>query len=428
MKHCSNCGVQLEDTALVCTACGANQEENQQPAPVQEAPATQEVANEPVAAEETPGKKKKTGVKLALIAAVVVVVLGVAALVGYFTDWFGLYSPIDKLALAFKSTLTAQSMTVNVDIDGEEAELRTMVDKEGKNLTVMAKIDNYIYLADDGKYYEYHKNYAAYSDVYEYDNDQVFSIYEKATAEEVNWDDIAKEAEVKDYVNADKFEDFFITFYKEYMKSDEWLEETMGYSLEDGVYTFKPEADDFVKDMIDLVKEKELVKGDYKDYIDEVEEDFERELDDLESLEIKITLDGDYLSKVEAEVKTEWDTFDVTVEFSKINETTIDKDEVEKIAKTVNDAIEADKCPQCGYRRGGDEYCWNCQQWCYTCQTYRDKNDMIGYSGACNHCSAECQGCWNVFTKDNLYNYNNQYTYCYNCYLNALNNAYNNLF
>ena len=436
MKNCKNCGIELEDNAQVCTACGTAQD-----APLGEQTVAVEapVAQTPATGEETPvaqapAKKKKKGLGIALVAAAVVVVLGLATLVGYFTNWFGLYSPIDKLALAFKNTLTAQSFTATVDVeDMDKIEVRTAVDKEGKNLTLLADVGGTTYFANDGKYYEYREGGDWYYDI-TYDNNKAFEIYEKATAEETDWDALAQEAEVKEYVNTDKFEGFFTTLYEEYLKNDEWLEETMGYSLEDGVYTFKPETDAFVKDMFALAKEKEIIKNDYKDVIDDVEDDIDRELEyeDIEAIEFSITLDesGDYVAKIEGFVKANGETYDFSVTFSGINKTEITKDEMDKVnqeIKRIDQVIAADKCPTCGRRRWGYDYCYYCQSWCSTCQTYRDTDDMLLYD-TCNHCSGKCEGCWNVYTNENLYNYNNQYVYCYYCYLNALNNAYNALY
>ena len=419
MKFCEHCGAQMEDSLTLCATCGQESTPAQQEQPVDttvavlpamEAPADPIAADLPLPAETEPKKKSK----LPLIALIVVGALALIAAIGFFTNWFGLYTPMDKLALAFKRTLTAESFTVKgEDFDGEDFEVRVRVDKDSKKASAYGSGYGETYLAHDGKLY---RSATRWSDIDEYNDEEVYGYYDNVMNEDgVQWNELAEKTKTEEYVDADKFNEFFATLYSEYLNDSTWAEETLGMEVDGSVYTFKPQTKDLCKDVIALVKEKGLAKGDYKDYIDDVENTMDDLYDQLDDVTIQVTLDGKYVSKIQVEVEINGDTYECYAEFSKINEAELTDEEIGTIIADVEKTIANDTCPECGDRKWGDDFCWNCYTQCFACNNVVPSSEALyGWSYFCKNCAGTCTQCGGIYENSYLTTHNGE-IYCSHC-------------
>ena len=420
MKFCASCGVQLEDTANVCTVCGA-----QQPS------LEPQMASDFVYPVEEPLKKKHGKVVLLVV---LFFFLGTAAIavLGYFTGCFGILSPVDRIALAAKRTMLADNFTASIEYeytyesatDTQELDLRYVVDKGKENLTLFYESDYATSLIhEDGRYYVDDDDYGYTGDI---DTDEFFETYNqlsgKEEQEEIDWDDLIEDADLEEYVKGDAMEDFLEEFYDELLDDSKWQKNTLGLKKDGNTYTFTPNIQKTYDDVVALAKDKGVMTSELKDNIKYYEEDIEETIQDIDDLAISFTLKGRYLSQIVVEVTYQKYTVRYTIDFSDVNETQISKKEIEDFIDQAEELEEKDKCPTCGTRRYGSDHCWKCEEQCDNCYTYYNSDSMTYHRSSyyCNSCCTEqCRSC-GKWLPPNVMVYISYYGYyqCYDCYYN----------
>ncbi len=87
--------------------------------------------------EQTPEKKKKRKYKYALWAAILLLILAFV-ISGFATDWFGLYGPVSKIAIAGAKTFTVQNFTSDFKISSgnfyAEGTLQLNIDPDNETM------------------------------------------------------------------------------------------------------------------------------------------------------------------------------------------------------------------------------------------------------------------------------------------------------
>lgn len=425
MKYCSNCGAKLNDEDMVCTACNAPQPQRQPvaapAAPVsnESVPYTAEAATTGNPIPQAP-PQKKTGL---LVLLVVAVALGLIVLIGALTDWFGLITPMDKLIAAVKDTLTAENFTVNLSEyrNGElreDIKIKAVVDEDNKDIILWMEDDDLTILYHDGR--EYTSINGSYANVR--DVDDFYGLYENTTNfDDIDWDDIIDELELDKLIDADNVPDFLTSFYTDYIDNADWMEDSLGFEVNGNVYTFKPDMDDVVDDILDLAQDKDIIKSKYKDEIEDDVDDLKEDLDDIDDLTIQITLDGGYISKIVVEYEENDRSYEYRIKFSDVNETEITEGKINDFIDEVEKAVEEDACPDCGSRMWGREYCWNCCDYCDFCGDLEPDANLYNVNGEtlCGDCVDDlyftvaicCEGCGEIYYNTELLDE----TYCKNC-------------
>lgn len=414
MKNCTNCGAQLSDDALFCGGCGTAQPS----APVVsvDEPVTSDA---PVVSVDEPGvpsapiaptpKKKIKPLHLVLIISAGIVLL---VLIGALTNWFGLYTPIDRLALAFKKTVTAESYTVEISSGNDEYTVKAVYDEDEETVTRLIESDYYKELYYDGSWY-YLDDY--YSDINDEDQDDQYKIHESIKKlEDSDWEDILDDTGLDKQVDSDNLEDFFKALYKKYLKDGKWMEDDMGFEKDGNVYTFEPDVETVCDDLLDLARDKEILKSKYEDSLDELEDELEDVEDEIDNLKIEITLAKGYISEINCKIKINGENENLKIEFSDINKTEIDEDEIDDIIDDVKEAIAEDRCHDCGERRWGSDYCYQCSYYCHGCYEYYDEDEMLS-DDYCRNCAFFCEDCGDVTPNDDMYYYNGE-DLCWDCY------------
>lgn len=450
MKFCIKCGKEIDDGEILCPDCKENQTletAEQEPETKDEnsndlqsetetnvplSPITSD-ENAPEVTEEEPKeinndfqpvmmplapKKKKKGLLISLI--VVVLLISGVVIAGFLTDWFGIISPFDKLVLAFKNTLEADSLTVKWEVSAGkssgEVDARIIIDREKEEFTAFIEANNTSRLYYDEKLYYYDED-SDYADTLNFDTDEIFDSYNDVYSEEgVDWDELIDKLSLKKFIDADKMDAFIEALRTNYLNNSEWMTKALDFKRESNVYSISPDLEMIYDDILDLAKDMDVLKKDGKNAISEAQKNIDKIIEQLE-IEVSITLDGNYISKIEAEMSFDNSIIEFVIEISDINDTEITEEEIEDFIDEVKEAIENDKCPDCGERMYGTETCYNCPMYCYDCYDRFPKDEMNYYDGSyyCDDCVEECDWCGDAVPEDDLYYYGG-YEYCYDCY------------
>ena len=345
---------------------------------------------ETVAVEVRPVQKKskKKGLIIGLIVAATVI-LGVVV-TGLLTNWFGLLSPLHRLIRATSNTLEAESMTISVvGVDGEEFDYKYTIDEAG-DITLLIEDDNSRSLIHDDEGY-FFRDYWSYAGNFEI-NDNVTDIRDNLMSDEVDWKDILKKFDAEEHVDPDAVVPFLKALYIEYLCDETWLEEKAGFKRDGDVYTFKPDIEELGDVILQLDDEHDLFSYNLKKDLKRLIKQWD-EIGEVEKLEF--TVDGKYLSKIVLEVSDNYDSYEVVVEFSDIDETVLSE-----VIDEVEEWIENDHCAECGNRMYGYVFsgyrCQACYYGYYYCERCGDYAEGSPYSSS--HYSELCFDCYYYLT------------------------------
>ncbi len=425
MNFCPNCGTQNDDNAAFCSGCGgslgdytANHTGYATATPVEEIPIQPEK------------KKSKTKLFIIIGAAVLAFALVLSVVtVGYFTDWFGLGSPLGGLTKALANTLQAESGTVkleeyeiNIDSTGEDedgydkayleaansfknVQLRYNIDydkeqaafvftMEGLGIEYDSETDKYstepgksTFFLYKGTMYEC-TEYGGFNSAYDEDIsdelDDAFDYYDRFIDEDgINWKKIIREAELEDFVDADEIEPFLKELYEKRLSDEKWLKQKLGFKKSGKTYTFKPDLEELVDDLYDVVLDSDVLESDARRALRNTRLEVLDEISKLDfDMEISITVKGKYISRIE--VKGEIENVEVkgAVTLSNMNKTKIKEDELKSLRKTAEDVIEENTCSKCD-RRFYDKEDKENHGDCARCGDH----GYIGYGDNSNYCS-----------------------------------------
>lgn len=438
MKKCTICGKIMPDAAEFCDACFGPLVMAEVPAdePVS-APTGVPASDAESAFTPAPAPKKKLPNLLAMskwmkITLASVAVVGVVAVVGLLTNWFGLVSPLNKLGKAVMKTVSADSLTITCsgkrttsygDVYREKGTYKVVLDKEKEKLTILMENDEYTSLYDKGTTYYYSEpegDYRGYASIYEDDDDEVsdtvFDIYNDVyDGKKIHWDEVVKAFDLDDYVDDDEIDEFVKTVYKECLNNREWLEECLDYDKKGNTYTFKPDVEELGESIIDLVDDSDAFKRKAKRGIeDEIDWYIEAAEDADADITITITLKRGYLSNIHVEYSDSYDNeLELDIDITDVNKTVID---TKKIKNEVEDLLEENACHECGeeygqYEDDGVYLCWECYYVCDVCGEYgyeeRDgKRYCWEHDEVCDNCGDFCNYTYDFDYED----------WCYDCY------------
>ena len=290
--------------------------------------------------------------KIIAIAVAAVIILG-SFTAAFLTKGFGLFAgPLDGLFKAVKNTVKAESASVKITVSGEganyiisgESELKTVIDKEKKNLTFLVELTNKLtnknfsntFLFNDGSVYYLSDNDAYY---YESETDQIETVFDAYDAvfnnkKDTDWGEILETLEIDEYVYEDNVEDFIKSFYKDYLCNKKWLEETIGFkkTSKSGITTYSFEGDlkDLMKEMLDILEDAEVCN---KSFLNDRKEELEyMDVDFKISLSVK----GGKLHSGQAAFEMDDTNIDYEIEVYDIGKTEITKDEIDDIENKVD--------------------------------------------------------------------------------------------
>ena len=383
MKTCTYCGKELPDFALFCDGCGNRVEEP--PAaeiPVEEAPM------------QAP-KKKRWG------RAVVAIVSAVAVLFFTFSfvfNWFGLFSPMAQIGRATMRTLKADSLTLSADIkvksnsyySEQSTTLRMVVDEKAQEVNRYSTSSYYSELNEknsrsesvsttsNGREYSYstEDGTVTHGTIVEVDDEEYFD-WREDMEEEIDWEEVIEDAELEDYIDADKVEDFVRVLNRKYFGNRRWLKKNAGYTKKGNTYTFRPDAETFLEALADIVDESDAFTREGKREFEDGIDNLLNQMDEngvKPDMEMSFTVKGRYLSNIHIEyamaVEGETNEVEMDIDISDVNDTEISKSEVRSVKNTVNEYLEAegityDECDECSdfgrlYTYSGRDLCWDC--------------------------------------------------------------------
>lgn len=462
MKYCPNCGKELPDEAAFCGECGcampAAQAEVYAEAAYPEGYAQTYAEGYPEAypqtypqaypeaypqtypeyAPEQPPKKKKTWLWVTLG---VLAVLIAAAVVGFFTNWFGLVSPLHGLGKAIAKTGSAESLTLKATVkytydDGETEKatgnIRLVLDEDEEKIYYITESDGNTVLFDDGDVYTYIEaededdyDYAYVTESDESAGKEYFDRYEDLyDGKDIDWEEWVELAELEDYVNGKKVESFLEEFNKEYLRDAEWLEKTLGFEKEGNTYTFEPSMKRLSKEINEIVEDSRAFTDEAKEAVDEVMTEIKESAEEEDiSLRISFTVKGGYVSEITIKATADDAKVEYAIEITDVNKTSITAKERGEIRDKVEQLIDENTCDECGdtlWFQDEDDYHGDCS----FCDEHGDLRYTVEDQPACYDCyytaTHSCQKCGDSSA---YYNYDGYDRLCYDCYY-ALKYAY----
>ena len=371
------CGQQTDDGVTVCAACSAAQ----QPAP---APAPAAAVVDGVVSAPLPQKKSKLPIVILSACAVALVAIAIVV-IGWLTNWFGTVSPLQDLLDAVPETLSAKNLTLHIEIDegsnkAYSHDVRIVLDKPGRNLSfyVENQDDDYfsIYALHDFTIYDYSERgtykYGSSESIDEDLLDDLFDELETLNSDDMDWGELFESAgwnNYDEYIREEQIPVFLKFFYKNCLCEDEWLEEFLGFSQDGDTYFFAVDVKKLGKELINLVLDSDLLTSDGKKIVKQLKQELNSVNIDIE---LAVALDGDYLAMADLELSSGRQTFSFLGEISNVNKTVITNEEIDALAKKIDDLKV--RCKGCNqlvipYQDG---YCDDCY------------DDLFGYCDWCN--------------------------------------------
>lgn len=349
--RCTNCGAELPEGTSFCTCCGA-----QQSAPVgfdagySSTPYGADVYVPPI----SPKKKKAKSPIGLFIAAGIAGLLVIAVIIGLCTNWFGLYGPATRIAVAANNTVKKGNFTIELttESDGEETEIKIQVDLDLKKrtLTLYGESEgtdswsglaytSYVAIYDgyaiEGKVYEGGSESYSKQDISD-TLDSIFDAYEDA--KDMDWDELLETIEdetgldLSDYLNIKAFKKC-INQYGRKLNNNKWLKENAGYSKtkKNGVtfYEFEPNNYRFIKATLECFETAFEDEDDYEDIMDALKES--KTTLNYMDLELAFGVKGNKLVEISVKMDTEYTSGEATLELTNIGKTSIDEDFLEEM-------------------------------------------------------------------------------------------------
>lgn len=377
MAFCKNCGAEIADGVKFCNYCGTMTGMQET---VEVETAVVETTKQKANKEKKPSNKKK----VLLITGIILAVLLVAFIVvGILTCWFG--GPLRGLLLASKRTFTADNMTVEIKVSGDNfveyyfamSEDQTDFMCDDGYARQVIEGDTTYFLENGGYAYKYDGGARNIADFIPKYAPRVFTACFKN--DEDNWEDLFEEMYIDDYVDSEHTVEFVKYMFRHCITNKKWLEEHTDFKRKGNEYEFTFRLDELADELLSIAEDHDLVEYEVQRMLDRME------LPD-EKFNVVFEVEKNLLKTVE--IRCFGLTIDV--EFKDINDTDFEK--LSGSVKTkVEDYIKAHTCSKCGdVSLNDDGKCWNCD---------------YGY----------CQNCYNWVMKDYLYYKNGDY-YCSDCY------------
>ncbi len=435
MKQCPNCACNVADESQFCPACGSAVPAT--PAAVV-ATATEPAA--PAVTESPAPKKKLSGKLIAIICIAAVLIAAVVfVIIGFATNWFA--GPMSTIRSALNKISEADSYTLKMDFeyeyenDGDNMSQSVKI-KHVKDFATINQTDGKTILTYNNKQYILSEDFASVSDLPDVEDAEIsYSIsdllsdiimnndIEEEKLDEII-DDLKLEADAEDLAN------FLDSLEKDCLNNNKWLEEFFKLKKDGNTYSFKIDADDLMKEIVNRAYEADVIsKSDKKDLLDE---------DYNTKYTLKIQIEKGYPVQMEVSIKSGDNEISYEYKYSKINETEIDQDDVDEIIDDV-EAYMAEyysNCAACdtydrkdSMRHINDKYyCSDCyyeMDYCDDCGEFIREEDLtrIDYNDLCAECYkaykeeyySSCVVCDKEARKNSMYQVDDDW-YCSSCY------------
>lgn len=347
--RCTNCGAELPEGTSFCTCCGA-----QQTAPMgYDAGYSSDPYRSDAYVPPITSKKKKSKSPLGLIiAAGVAGVLVVTIIIGLLTNWFGLYGPVSRIAVAANNTINKGNFTIevtmdndgteveatfHVDIDVKKRDLTLLFETEGKDgwtgLTYTSYLAIYDGYAINGQVYEDGREEYRKQDISD-TLEKVFDAYEDAKDMDLDQllETLEDEADIdlSDYLNIKAFKKC-VKAYGRKLNNNKWLKENAGYTKtkRNGVtlYEFEPNNYKFIRASLECFETAFDDEDDYEDIMDSLKDS--KSSINATDLELSFGVKGNKLVELSVQVETKYTTMEAKMEITNIGSTSIDEDFLE---------------------------------------------------------------------------------------------------
>lgn len=438
MKKCTICGKELPDELSFCTDCGSPLTVSSEPV-AEEIPVQEEVTEfttdlpvQEYSYAEPVSEKKSNKKKLIIILSAATGLIALVLIIGALTNWFGTVSPLMDIYDAAIETISADSITAEIEIkrgsETERSKIKLVLDKDEEEVIYYLESDGKEQLYADGRAYSLYDDYAYISDNNDYDADkEFFDIYNPLIGEGEDFDleETFEDLGLDEYIDYEDAEDFLESFYFDNLCDEDWLEEYLGFEEDDGVYTFSPDIADLTKELCDILIDSDILPRDLEKELKSVKNEALDELDVNEyKFTLSITVEGGEITDIEADMKEGESTYSFNISFTDIDDTEISEEEIEEFTEDVEDFIEENTCSQCGEtlwyvenreQHGDCDDCgshqsslkqydtgWYCDD-CYDDLYYGSYYDDYGY---CDRCGDYAR----------LYDYSYSRSYCWDCY------------
>lgn len=375
MSICPNCNNENRDSSSFCFFCGAAlpQENN---SAVANGPAVTDGAEPKTTADSEimqpfvdeniyflPDENSRRK-KIIITALVSIFIISAIFVTGRLTNWFGLGSPLYDLSKALNKTFSSQNfnMKITMESNGMTSTMnyRYVLDQDEKEFIIMGTTEQsgiganvLLYNGTSYAYASYGEQ--SYGTIQEnaFDEDQFFKQYEellKNEDDEIDYEELIKEAGLKEYVNADQLEDFIDNLQSDKLHSKEWLEDYMGFTEEDDVYIFSPNLGKLVEEIRKTCDASNAFTKKGKNYINDALKN-PTLLTSIEQIKVKLafTIDDNYISEIKMYISVAGgEQVIITIEFDDINETEITDGEIRTFIDKTKEYVAKSTCAVCG--------------------------------------------------------------------------------
>jgi hypothetical protein len=270
--------------------------------------------------------KKRSKIIIAVIAALLVTVIAGTLVI---TSRYLYGGPVFSLLLAAKRTVTAQSLTVQVE-GAEVFEMRFITDKESKDQTYLFVYDyGTLVYEDQMEYYLRSDHTYGYADRVNRINQKRINIHHAAiSGKKLNMKD-AFEAFCYLDVDEKAANRFIKELYLKGISSEKWLREYLGFSKDGNTYNFVI-GNDSIKEILRIAEDTELI----------TEKSVEKALDLIKKLndftiDASVTVEGGKINNIELS----HNGTSIKITLSDYNTTVIERDHIDEI---INKAKELD--------------------------------------------------------------------------------------
>lgn len=331
--NCKFCDSPMEEGSVICPSCGGVAEPVTPPDEVIErfCPHCGNPMGRRTKRCRTCGKKPTdmSSTVKKLVFGGIALVLALALIIGFSTEWFGLNGPAVQIASAFRTT-THEPFTVYVTSGETSAMVQVHINTEDKDVTM-------VYTAPDGTttlaIYEGHFIYKGQSPLGEYCvatdiGSSIDALFDSEKTKDIDWKEILDGIqeglyeEVSKSVNFEELHTGFKTFAKN-LNSGRWLKKNAGFSVKNEgklrLYRFDPNMYTFLEATASCFRDSFTEEAKYQELLDELEENKAT----LEKADIHLSMQVQNEKLVCVEFVSEEQS--VRVEFTNIGTTTIDE-------------------------------------------------------------------------------------------------------
>ena len=436
MKNCPSCATAAENENLFCPSCGTSLDEA---APSLEEDSVEPLKQETAALKVNQKRTKKARNKKPLITATsIILFLGIVAIIGALTDWFGLMPPLAGLYKAVQNTLASESLTLSFtesyrDGDGysnsTKYNFKFVIDRENETFLLLSESeDGHVTLYSGDSEYIY-KEDESWARVYETDDttftDAVLDAYDKINDPDEGAANIEEVLDKTGYAYLFDTETIFPAleaFVKKELCDKAWLKENLGFEKKGNTYSFSLNKKS-VKRLSELTLEYDdeyhFLSEDGRSYLTYFVDNISVFYGDSSSTyELSVTVEKNLLAKLEFSTSQKSGGYKYTQNYkaklSDVNQTEINKEEI--IEKT-KELCETYGCENCGSFYGKDADKSQPCRYCYwgTCEACGKKSTLkfSRFNGEYKNICEDCDKA-NYCEKCSADLYGNHY--CYECF------------